>query len=230
MSDFRTRFEDDRFVDQYVQNGPPSFMPGHAGVLQMAGILIREHADDDAEVLVVGAGGGLDTRALALQHPSFRFVGVDPAPRMLGLACRVIGEAVSKRVRLIEGTVDDVPEQAFDAATCILVLGLLPDDGAKLALLEGVHRRLMPGAPLILVDQCLDRAAPDFERKLDRYAAYALASGVDREVVASARTALRSNAGLVAPERDEALIDEAGFRGREAFYTGMAWRGWLALA
>jgi len=29
----------------------------------------------------------------------------------------------------IEGTVADVQEQQFHAATCILVLGLVPDDG-----------------------------------------------------------------------------------------------------
>ena len=230
MTDYRDLYEDTSFVDGYLKNGPPAFMPGHAGVLQMAGVLLREHAPADASVLVVGAGGGLDTRALAQAQPEFRFLGVDPAPPMLDLAHQVIGADLAPRVELIEGTVDDAPVGPFDAATCILVLGVLSDDGSKLATLREIHRRLKPGAPFVLVDHCLDRSAPDFERKLARYATYATTSGVDPEVVANAKTHLRTNAGLVPFERDEALIDEAGFRDRETFYLGMAWRGWLALA
>ncbi|MDJ0868632.1 MAG: hypothetical protein QNK03_21160 [Myxococcota bacterium] len=73
-------------MDRYSQQGPPAFMPGHAGVLQMTGVLLREGAPADARVLVVGAGGGLGTRALAMAHPAFRFVEVDPAPQMIELA------------------------------------------------------------------------------------------------------------------------------------------------
>ncbi|MDJ0789449.1 MAG: class I SAM-dependent methyltransferase [Myxococcota bacterium] len=230
MSDLRSRFEDDSFVDGYLTNGPPAFMPGHGGVLQMAGVLLREYAGPDAHVLVVGAGGGLDTRALALLEPAFRFVGVDPAPPMLDLARRVIGPEVAPRVELVEGTVDDAPPGPFDAATYILVLGVLPDDGSKGRTLGGIRRRLKPGAPLVLVDHCLDKDAPDFERRLGRYAGYARASGVDPEVVEQARAATRENPGLVPGTRNEELIDEAGFSHREPFYLGMGWRGWLARA
>ena len=149
---------------------------------------------------------------------------------MLELAYEVIGPEFSDRVDLIEGTVDDAPVGPFDAATCILVLGLLPDDGSKSALLHAIRRRLKPGAPLVLVDQCLDKAAAGFEPRLNRYASYARASGVDPHVVDQARAALEANPGLVASERNEALIEEAGFRDLEVFYVGMAWRGWLALA
>lgn len=230
MTDYRGLYEDDSFVDGYVKNGPPAFMPGHAGVLQMAGILLREHAPADAHVLVVGAGGGLDTRALAEAQPRFRFLGVDPAPPMLDLARQVIGTELGSRVELIEGAIDDAPAGPFDAATCILVLGVIPDDGSKLDTLRAIRSRLRPGAPFVLVDHCLDREAPEFERNLERYAHYAVASGVEPEVVGNAKTHLRTNSGLIPCGREEALIDEAGFRDRERFYAGMAWRGWIALA
>jgi tRNA (cmo5U34)-methyltransferase len=230
VSASQRNYQDATFVEHYTQHGPPAFMPGHGGVLQMLGVLLRERAPADARVLVVGAGGGLETRALARAHPAFRFVGVDPAPRMLELARSVIGPELGGRVDLIEGTVDDAPDGPFQAASCILVLGLLPDDGTKSATLHGIRRRLQPGAPFVLVDQCLDRSAPDFERRLDRYAAYARASGVADEIAEGARAQLRSNPGLVPPERNESLLAEAGFRDREVFYVGMAWRGWLASA
>lgn len=230
MPDSRDHFEDRSFVDRYVSQGPPSFMPGHAGVLQMTGVLIREHAGAEARVLVVGAGGGLETRALAIQEPAFRFVGVDPAPQMIDLAREVIGEALLDRVELVEGTVEDLPDAPFDAATCLLVIGLLPDDGSKATLLRRIRARLTPGAPFVLADHCLDRGATDFDEKVERYGAYARASGVATEVVDQAMAALRNNAHLVPAERDEQLLDDAGFAHHECFYAGLTWRAWLARA
>ena len=184
----------------------------------------------DGVVLVVGAGGGLDTRALAKAGAGWRFVGVDPAPKMLELTRAVVGNEVNARLQLIKGVVTDTPEDLFDAATLILVLGLIPDDGSKLLTLVEMKRRLRPGAPLILVDRCDDRHGTKFKRNVDRYAAYARASGVDPETVAGAYESQKANTGLVPPERNEALLSEAGFTDVEVFYIGMAWRGWVAYA
>ena len=205
-------------------------MPGHSGVLQMAGVLLAERTPPDGRILIVGAGGGLDTRALAQIGPKWRFVGVDPSANMLNLARTVIGDELIGRVELIHGSIEAVPTGKFDAATCILVLGLIPDDGGKRNLLLEVYSRLVPGAPFVLIDQCLDRFAPDFSLKLDRYAAYAHASGVDSQTVENAREQLRSNPGMVTAARNAALLAEVGFSTTEIFYVGMAWRGWIAYA
>lgn len=140
------------------------------------------------------------------------------------------GTGGGDRLQLREGTVIDAPAGPFDGATCILVLGLLADDGAKLDLLSETRRRLRPDSPLIMVDQCFDRDAPDFQQRLARYAAYARRSGVDPDTVAGARAALAASATVVSAERDEELLAEAGFGNVELFYRGMAWRGWVAYA
>lgn len=213
-----------------MEKGPPAFTPGHASLMQMIGVLLGETMPEDGTVLVVGAGGGLETRYLAGIEPQWRFVGVDPAGPMLDLARATAGEVAGNRMTLIEGTVIDAPKGPFDAATCILVLGLVPDDGGKLDLLCQTRGRLRAGAPLILVDQCLDRNAPDFPRRLDRYAAYALRSGVDGEVVARARAGVAALDSMATAHRNEQLLAEAGFASIELFYLGMVWRGWLAYA
>lgn len=230
MSAFDRNFHDAEFVARYVEVGPAAFLPGHAGMLRMAGLLIAERAPRDARILVVGAGGGLDTLALAKMQPGWSFTGVDPAGAMLDLARDVLGDELCARVEFVEGVAADAPAGPFDAATCVLVLGLIPDDGSKLATLTDIRRRLKPRAPFILVDQCLDRTAPDFQLRLDRYAAYARLSGVDGETVASARAQLAANSSVTTARRDEALLAEAGFSGVEVFYVGMAWRGWVAYA
>ena len=168
MTDLNANFVIPERVRQYVEKGPPAFTPGHAGLMQMIGVLLAERMPPEGAILVIGAGGGLETRYLASIEPAWRFVGVDPAKAMLDLARAMAGDAAGDRMTLIEGTVSDAPDGPFDAATCILVLGLVPDDGSKLDLLRQAHQRLSPGAPFILVDQCLDRSAPDFGRRLDR--------------------------------------------------------------
>ena len=161
MSDKRAHFGDPERVKQYAEAGPPAFTPGHAGLLQMIGVLLSESVPGDGQLLVVGAGGGLETKYLASVEPDWRFVGLDPASAMLDLARAVAGPVAGDRLTLIEGTVVDAPPGPFDAATCVLVLGLIADDGSKLTTLEEVRRRLRPGAPFIIVDQCIDLAAPD---------------------------------------------------------------------
>ena len=201
----------------------------------------RRHATDDGcpvgralpkdgLVLVVGAGGGLEIRYLSGFAKNWRFVGVDPSASMLDVARATAGPVAGERLSLIEGRVEDAPDGPFDAATCILVMGLIPDDGSKLTTLKGVHQRLKPGAPFILVDQCIDRSAADFELRLSRYAAFALASRVELKTVDGARQTLAANSSIVSPQRNEDLLACAGFKRTEVFYVGMAWRGWLTYA
>ena len=230
MRDLLANFVDPERVKRYVEVGPPAFTPGHGGLLQMIGVLLGEAMPDDGQLLVVGAGGGLEIRYLAASDTHWSFVGVDPAGAMLDLARVIAGPAAGDRMALIEGTVFDAPSGPFDAATCILVLGLIPDDGSKLSTLEEVRRRLKPGAPFILVDQCIDLSAPDAARRLDRYEQYALRSGVAANTVTNAKAAIRSSTTMVPDWRDKELLDQAGFRDTELFYAGMAWRGWVAYA
>ena len=230
MTDLHANFVDPERARQYIEKGPPAFAPGHAGLMQMIAVLLGETMPADGTLLVIGAGGGLETRYLAGVERQWRFVGVDPAAPMLDLARATAGEVAGDRLILIEGVVADAPDGPFEAATCILVLGLVPDDGAKLELLREARRRLKSGAPFILVDQCLDRSAPDFARRLDRYAAYARLSGVESDVVANAKAGVAALGTMVPAQRDEQLLAEAGFTATELFYLGMAWRGWIAYA
>ena len=230
MTDLNANFVDPERVRQYLEKGPPAFAPGHAGLMQMIAVLLAEHMPQDGTVLVIGAGGGLETRSLAQAEPGWRFVGVDPAPAMLDLARATAGAVAGDRLTLIEGTVSDAPAGPYDAGTCILVIGLVPDDGAKLDLLVQARRRLKAGAPFVLVDQCIDRTAPDFERRLDRYVDYARRSGVDEATLAGAKAGIGALESMVPPGRDEQLLAEAGFHDVELFYQAMAWRGWIAYA
>ena len=95
---------------------------------------------------MLGAGGGLELKALAEAEPRWTFVGVDPAPAMLKLAEQTLGP-FNARVQLQQGYIDDAPDGPFDAATCLLTLHFLDADERRRTARE-IHRRLGPAHPL----------------------------------------------------------------------------------
>jgi tRNA (cmo5U34)-methyltransferase len=139
-------FSDPNAVANYA-DGPCRFVPGLNDLHRMTGILLAERAPENARILVLGAGGGLELKALAEAHPRWTFVGVDPAAEMLNLAERTLG-SLSERVTLLQGYIDDAPETTFDAAVCLLTLHFL-DPGERLRTEREIHRRLKPGAPFV---------------------------------------------------------------------------------
>lgn len=112
---------------------------------------LRALRQPNLDLLVVGAGGGMEIERFLPGNPGWRLTGVDPSQDMLALAqARAESLGAQERVELVRGTIDDLPaERRFDAAACLFVLHFLPDDG-KLALLRGIAGRLRPEAPLLV--------------------------------------------------------------------------------
>lgn len=187
---------------------------GYELVLTLAHSFLRAQHQPALEVLVVGAGGGAEIQSFLPDNPGWRLTGVDPSADMLALAQgRAEHLGVQDRVMLQRGTVEDVPaERGFDAATCLFVLHFLPDE-AKLATLRGIHRRLRPGAPLILAsgarvteDQYL---ANDFAGAWQHFGEL---MGMPAERMAATIQQLLSQQASATTEADHIrLLHEAGF-------------------
>lgn len=209
-------------------DGPHRFIPGMGDLHRMVGILLAEQAPENARVLVLGAGGGLELRALAEVHPDWTFVGVDPAAAMLDEAKRVLGPD-AQRVTFYEGYIDDAPEGPFDAATCLLTLHFL-DSEERTRTSQEVHRRLKPGAPFVIAHSSFPQDGEGRALWLSRYAAFACASGADPEQVEKMCSAINAHLPILNPEQDEAILREAGFSDVALFFAAFTWRGWVAYA
>lgn len=177
-------------------------------------------------VLVVGAGGGLELKVFAEQQPHWHFVGVDPSAEMLALAKVTLGTHAS-RVKFHEGYIDTAPEGPFDAATCLLTLHFVPAE-ERLWTLTEIHRRLRPGAPLIVAHHSFPQGKDEKARWLDRFAAFAVASGIPLSTARSAVEGISTKLRVLSPEQDEALLLEAGFGSVELFFSGFTFKGWIA--
>jgi tRNA (cmo5U34)-methyltransferase len=212
-------FSDPQAVVHYAE-GAMRNVPGYQAMQRMTALLLAERAPENARVLILGAGGGLELRVFAEAHPTWRFDGVDPSAAMLQLAQQNLGPLAS-RATLHQGYIDDAPVGPFDAATCLLTLHFMTVEERRHALAE-VRRRLGPGAPFVIAHFSI----PEGDGRavwLSRHAAYA---GIDRAQVAM----LDSHLTILSPEQDVAMLRQAGFSGISSFYVGFAFRGWVAYA
>lgn len=218
-------FSDPDSVARYAE-GPVRLVPGFLALQQMTRLLLAERMPDDGHVLVVGAGGGLELKAFAEAHPGWRFCGVDPSAEMLALAGRTLGPLAS-RAELCHGYIDDAPAGPFEAATCLLTLHFIPED-ERLRTLTEIHRRLKPGAPFVVAHHSFPQQDGEKAQWLARFAAFAAASGVPASQAETAAAGIGERLPLLSPERDEALLREAGFSEVSLFYAAFTFRGWIA--
>lgn len=214
-------FANPAFVASYADTAP-KMVPGYADLHRMTAILLAERAPEAAEILVVGAGGGLELKAFAEARPGWRFTGVDPSAEMLDLARRVLGPLQS-RADLVQGTVDAAPQGPFDGAACLLTLHFLSRD-ERLETLRGIHHRLKPGAALVAAHHSAPDGA-DLQRWLTRSLSFA-----GNELAESEAATMAKRLPVLTTTDDEALLREAGFSNVTLFYAGFSLRGWVAAA
>ncbi|WP_413042820.1 class I SAM-dependent methyltransferase [Pseudomonas sp. YJ42] len=223
--DNRSPFANKAAVATYAQDTPRK-VPGLTDLHRMTTLLLSEQAPNETHILVIGAGGGLETKAMAEARPGWRFTGVDPASAMLDLARQAV-LPFAHRVELLEGTVDQAPAGPFDGATCLLTLHFL-DRSERLHTLLEIRRRLKVGAHLVIAHH--SAPDPDAERWMTRSVAFGDHSGIDWAKAEATGKAMNERLPLLAPEEDEALLREAGFSDVALFYAAFSFRGWIAVA
>lgn len=224
--DFQQIFADRDHVANYAE-GTPRRVPGYADLHRMTQLLLAEYAPAEAEILVVGAGGGLEIAAFAQARPRWRFTGVDPSAEMIALADEVLAD-VRDRVDLVHGFVDDAPPGPFDGATCLLTLHFL-ERAERVRTLTEVAGRLKPGAPFVAAHHCRPDGA-DQQRWLARSIAFAQEGPVDFEQASQSAEMMAGQLPLLSAAEEEAVFREAGLRDVALFYAGFSFRGWVGYA
>lgn len=219
-------FDDPALVAGYAAR-TERLVPGLRDLHRMAAVLLAEGAPAaDARMLVLGAGGGLELKALADAQHEWQFDGVDPSAQMLQLARQTLGP-LATRVRWHEGLIDSAPPGPFDGATCLLTLHFLPQD-ERLRTLQALHQRLRPGARLVVAHHSMAYDGADPDRWLRRNAAFAAPSGATAAPDTASFAAMKQRLPVLTPQQDAGLLAEAGFTNVELFYAAFSFKGWVA--
>ncbi|MYL83111.1 methyltransferase domain-containing protein [Desulfovibrio aerotolerans] len=224
--DFIKPFTDPANVARYAADTPQR-VPGYDDLHRMAMLLLTEHAPKKANILVLGAGGGLELKAFAQWQPEWHFLGVDPSAEMLQLAEEIVGPAIGQ-VTLQKGYITDAQRGPFDGATCLLTLHFMTK-AERFETLCALRSRLAPGARLVVAQHC----KPDngqTARELTRLVAFSGGTKFDFAQAAASASVMAEKLPLLTQKEEEQLLTDAGFKDVSMFYAGFSLRGWVAVA
>jgi len=206
------------------------FIPGYTLMQRLTTQLLSEQVADDGCVLVLGAGGGLELDLFCRLRPKWTFIGIDPSAAMLDMAKTQLGER-AHRVKWVEGYIADAPAKNCDGGSCLFTLHAIADYGIKLETLKEIRSRLKPGAPFIIADSSFDFHDSDIKDKQTmRYAQFAQDSGASETEIEQGLSMVEKLASTISPQREEALLHEAGFSQIELIFVALSWHGWVCRA
>lgn len=206
-------------------------IPGYEALHSMAYALLGVDLGSSANVLIVGSGTGEEILNLSKLNPQWQFTGVDPSADMMAVAqTRITEQGLSSQAQLHLGTTDELPEaQLYDAATLILVMHFVPDDGSKLALLQSIAKRLKKGAIFILADLHGDKNSKQFHHFMAAWKLREIMAGLSSQEEIEKGFQRRMNSIQFIPEaRLIELLHTAGFIEVERFYGAYLFGGWVA--
>jgi len=205
-------------------------IPAYDSIYELTQHLLRDKLDKEARILVAGAGTGKEMIDCSQNNPHWSFTGFDPAEPMLSIARKKVAAAsLENRISLVLGLINDVAEKDFDAATSILVMQFLPDDGTKLNFLKSIADRLRSGALMVLVDLEGEIGSDEFDTLNAAWKNQQIFSRGDNDRVREEFILREKMVHFIPQKRIESLLEEAGFIKIHKFFKAYLFGGYVAV-
>lgn len=226
----RLRFDTDTATE--YDRGIRRTLPTYDGLVRLANTALRLHAEDNAKVLVIGAGGGNELLEFAEHNPLWKFTAADPSEPMLKEArAKVESRFGTERAEFVSGSAGDVPmEHLYGAASCLLVLHFIDSIEEKLELLQEIRKRLEPGAPFVIACMAGNRNDPSFDELFGLWRQ----SWIDRsslsELQVSEMEKTVRTLSFISQDDIEQLLRNAGFRRITQFFQTTFFSAWMCVA
>ncbi|NJM19544.1 MAG: class I SAM-dependent methyltransferase [Richelia sp. RM2_1_2] len=212
-------------------NMAPLVLPGYEAMHQMTLACLQANLPADANILVVGAGTGMELVKFGKGNSKWQILGVDPSEKMLTIAQEKIQQHnLSEQVKLFQGYTDDLADTSiYDAATSILVMHFIPDDGGKLAFLQSIAQRMKSSSAFILVDVFGEKGTDDFQQIISIIKEFWQERGIPEAKQIELLETMEQGVYPISETRVLELLQQAGFSKVIRFYTGLWVGGWMAL-
>lgn len=186
---------------------------------------------ENARILCVGVGTGVELAHLAGRFPGWQFTAVDPSGAMLDICRqRAAQGGFLSRCRFHEGYLDTLPAEAnHDGATCFLVSQFLLEPQARIAFFHEIARRLSPGGVLANADLASDTESPAYEALLRNWMALMSSAGVQPEMLERVRAAYARDVAILPAPQVAGIIEAAGFEAPVQFFQAGLMHGWFGV-
>jgi tRNA (cmo5U34)-methyltransferase len=189
-----------------------------------------DRLNQEARILVAGAGTGKEIISYSKNNSQWCFTGFDPAEPMLSIARKKVADAsLENKISLVQGLIDDVTEKNFDAATSILVMQFLPDDGTKLNFLKGIADKLKPSAIMVLVDLEGEIGSDEYNTLNAAWKNQQLFIRGDNDRVGKEFIIREEEVNFIPQKRIESLLAEVGFININKFFKAYLFGGYVAI-
>ncbi|MCC0177148.1 methyltransferase domain-containing protein [Waterburya agarophytonicola K14] len=208
-------------------------IPGYEALHSMTQSLLATSLSPTANLLIVGSGTGMELINYCQQKPQWSLTGVDPSLDMMEIAKQELDRRkLLERVNLHTGYLNTLPvTELMDAATLILVMDFIQDDGSKLQLLKNIANHLKPGAEFILADLYGEKSAAYFAKFKQAWQTLYF-SQLDDTGKAKAEqnfeASIENSIYFISEARIIELLNIAGFSQVTKFYNAFLFGGWTA--
>lgn len=191
--------------------------------------LLKDILTAEADILVSGVGTGHEALTYAGKQPGWTVTGVDPTPEMVRSAqVKTKNLGLESRVEIRAGTVESLKKTDFDAATSILVMQFLKDNGDKEHYLKAIGERLKTGGKLVLIDLEGEKGSKEFARLLSAWKCHQYSTRNDHEQIDKDFEHVDADLQFIQEKRIRELLHIAGFRAICKFYKSYLLAGYLA--
>ncbi len=205
-------------------------IPAYHSIYELTQHLLRDKLNKEARILVAGTGTGKEIIDCSQNNPCWSFTGFDPAESMLSIAREKIAAAcLDNKISLVLGLIDDVAEKGFDAATSILVMHFLPDDGTKFNFLKGIADKLKPGALIIIVDLEGEIGSDEYNTLNTAWKNQQLFVRDENDKVREEFVIREKEVHFIPQKRIESLLTEVGFIEIHKFFKAYLFGGYVAI-
>jgi len=208
----------------------PKIIPAYHYIYELTQHLLRDRLHKEAKILVAGAGTGKEIIDCSLNNPHWCFTGFDPAEPMLTIAKKKIAAAsLENKILLVHGLIDNVVEKGFDAATSILVMHFLPDDGTKYNFLKGIADKLKHGAIFVLVDLEGEIGSDEYTALNAAWKNQQIFTRGENNRISEEFIIREKEVQFIPQKRIESLLEKVGFFKIHKFFKAYLFGGYVAI-
>ena len=191
--------------------------------------LLKDNLPENAKILVSGIGTGHEAITYAENQKSWSIVGFDPTKEMVTSSKNKISQLrLSNRIIVVEGKIENIKENNFDAATSILVMQFLKDNGDKENYLKNISEKLKEGGKLILIDLEGQKKSEKYKILLSAWKSHQYDTREDKDQIDKDFSHVDTDLQFIPEERIIELLKSSGFTKNYKFYQSYLFGGYIA--